>query len=109
MCGYTLLALFEATIEATRKELVAIVLWQEGSGRWRWAYREGDVEIMSNHPYRSEAEARAAAALAYPDAQLPATVSSTMEDDPRRPGPVTLLLSITALWRWYRRARHTKS
>ena len=105
--GYTLPGLRRATPRRRQgKEFAAIVLWEERDGRWRWAYRDENVEILSNHPYGTEAEARAAAAIAYPDEPQPPMASHVSDEKGERPGPLTLLLGVTALWRWYRRARN---
>jgi hypothetical protein len=83
-----------------------IGIWREDDGRWRWAYADGDLELMSNGLYASEEEARAAAHLAYPDVPLDEAATG-VKPVPRRPSRWSLLLSVAALWRSYRRARRS--
>ena len=84
----------------------AIDLWQEADGRWRWAYKENGLEIMSNHPYATMDAAVEAASIAYPDVPIAALRRDLSSDDvSTRPSLATLLLMIIAVWRWYRRAR----
>lgn len=82
-------------------------IWREDDGRWRWAYADGDLELMSNGLYASEDEARAAAHLAYPDVPLVDDAAAPVKPVPRRPSRWSLLLSVAALLRSYRRARRS--
>jgi hypothetical protein len=45
-----------------------VEIYREDGGRWRWAYREsaGTRAVPSNEDYPGVAEARSAAAAAYP-------------------------------------------
>ena len=90
------------------KEAAAIELWRERDGHWRWAYREGGREILSNNPYASEAEARAAASTAYPGTPISPVLERPNATSGRPPNALTFLLSVTALWRWYRDARRSR-
>jgi hypothetical protein len=81
-----------------------IQLWEEREGRWRWRYEEGDLEILSNHPYASRQEAQRAAALAYPGVNV--TWTSTERpaaERAERPSFAAFALMVLAVWRWYRR------
>jgi hypothetical protein len=84
-----------------------IHLQQGGDGRWRWAYIDGDLELVSNGLYATVEEARAAARLAYPDVALADTAAPAGARPGRRPSPWSLLLGMAALWRAYRRARRS--
>jgi hypothetical protein len=79
-------------------------IWEEERGRWRWAFRDADLEFLSNQLYHSSEEAAGAARLAYPGVP----VGGPVGDGHAAPGPVSLasfLLAVLALWRDYRRSR----
>ncbi|HYZ46120.1 MAG TPA: hypothetical protein VE712_00500 [Actinomycetota bacterium] len=99
----------EPTSGAGERGGATIQLWRERDGEWRWAYREGDVEITSNHPYPTEAAARTAAAVAYPGAPVSSEEVAAPSPQGQKPTRWTLLLMITAVWRWYRQARRPRA
>jgi hypothetical protein len=81
----------------------SVELWQESDGRWRWAYRDEALEILSNHPYATEPEARAAARLAYPDVPVsPEQPGPRPPESHRRASFWSFVLMVVAVWRWYR-------
>jgi hypothetical protein len=82
-----------------------IDVWEEQPERWRWAYREADVEFLSNQLYGSRAEALAAARTAYPD--LP---TGEQHVGPARREPISagaFVLGVLALWLEFRRSRRS--
>ncbi len=83
----------------------AIELWQETEGRWRWAYKEDRLELLSNHPYATRDEATDAARVAYPDASIAGRPRNVAGASGKRPTAITFALMVLAVWRWYRRAR----
>ncbi|MFN2489428.1 MAG: hypothetical protein ABR529_06780 [Actinomycetota bacterium] len=83
----------------------SIELWQESGGRWRWAYRDGSLEIQSNHPYAMRAEALEAARTAYPDVDHAHARAREHPETSEPAGLGSFLLGIVALWRAYRNAR----
>lgn len=80
-------------------------VWEERSGRWRWAWRAGERELLSNQTYPTEQEARAAARVAYPELVPSAAKSSVRPRFPERAGFLSLVLAMLAVWRAYRSAR----
>jgi hypothetical protein len=79
-------------------------VYEEGPRRWRWAWRDGNVELLSNQVYATEMAARSAARIAYPDVvQSGARMHRPSGDG--RPTRTTLVLMLVAVWRWYRQAR----
>jgi hypothetical protein len=45
----------------------SVDVFQEGDGRWRWQYRDGEVELKSNRTYGDADSAMTAARMAYPE------------------------------------------
>ncbi|QFY06587.1 hypothetical protein GBF35_07720 [Nonomuraea phyllanthi] len=45
---------------------MAVEVWRQRNGYWRWAYREGDVRLVSHSEYAGQDAARHSAATAYP-------------------------------------------
>ncbi|MEA2505612.1 MAG: hypothetical protein QOH48_230 [Actinomycetota bacterium] len=45
----------------------SIDVYQESDGRWRWEYRDGEVDLKSNRTYGDADSAVRAARTAYPD------------------------------------------
>jgi hypothetical protein len=83
-----------------------VQLWEESEGRWRWRYKDGDLEILSNHPYPRRHDAEHAASLAYPDVPMAWSSSRAVPDsNEQRPSFAAFVLTVVALWRWYRRGR----
>jgi hypothetical protein len=62
---------------------------------------------MSNHPYPTEQQARAAASIAYPNTSTAPGRPAAPVREGRPPTALTFLLMLAALWRWYRRARRS--
>ena len=48
-----------------------IQVFQEADGRWRWEYRDDEVDLKSNRTYGSSDSALEAARIAYPDVFRP--------------------------------------
>jgi hypothetical protein len=77
-----------------------VELW-EAEGRWWWAFKDGEVEIASNHPYATERQAGEAARLAYPDVPVTGANKAARSDE----GPVSFaacVLMCVSIWRHYR-------
>ena len=78
-------------------------IWQGSDGSFRWAYREGELELASNDVYATERDARAAARTAYPDVVAEAVPRrSPPARAPRRARSLSFLLAVLALWRAHR-------
>lgn len=45
----------------------SVDVFQESDGRWRWEYRDGDVDLKSNRTYGDANSAVTAARIAYPE------------------------------------------
>jgi hypothetical protein len=45
----------------------SVDVFQEADGRWRWQYRDGDVDLKSNRTYGDTDSAMTAARIAYPE------------------------------------------
>ena len=44
-----------------------VEVFEEGDGRWRWEYREEQVDLKSNRTYGDRDSAMQAARIAYPE------------------------------------------
>jgi hypothetical protein len=56
--------------------MTSVDVYQESDGRWRWAYRDDEVDLRSNRTYGDADSAVRAARTAYPDQFKHPTASS---------------------------------
>jgi hypothetical protein len=79
-----------------------VEVFEEGDGRWRWEYRDEQVDLKSNRTYGDRDSAMQAARIAYPE---------HFGDGSRRPAQgsggsiVQLLAMILVIVVWKRRHR----
>ncbi|CAN5590402.1 hypothetical protein BH24ACT26_BH24ACT26_15400 [soil metagenome] len=84
-----------------------IRLWEEREERWRWAYEQEGLEILSNNLYPTLQEAQDAARIAYPDAAPREVGGSEARPEDARVTFPSFLLMVVAVWRRYRAGRRT--
>ena len=81
----------------------AIELW-EAAGLWWWSFRDGDLEIPGNHPYKTRDEATEVARIAYPDVTMHFR-EAPHEGTGSRASLAACVLMCVAIWRHYRPGR----